>query len=751
MKSEFKKKLITLLVSLLVIFALFINARFYHYQIIGVALFLFYLFLTGREWGIIFSQISVVNKKIRILVGIFVVLVLISFLTALPIFLYKLNFNWIIYGLIFILIIGLALSNQKKILEAPEDAKEEPFFKIKTFWLILSIIIFSCLTIFLFFRGRSDSYLLSPWTRVSPLVFYFIGFLIFLSLILIFSRARIKTTLFIIILVSLVVHSYLLIVYPVGFGGDRWRHIGAEKWLMEGNIYSPSLWGEPTETVNFLGIKLPKVFLVGNKNSYANMWGLTATASWLTSVDVFWVDYFLGFLMWSIFVPILTFLISALIFKKQRISCLAALLSLMFFPFQVYGAITVPNAFGFMVFLLAFFLVLFYLGGPRKSIGLIVALILCFPVLYLNYILYLVLFVILLVFAILFKIYSHSIHKKEKWIIVFVLFCLFLNLIFLFPFLDTVNNYSHFIFDKPIYSLANLRSQLVNFGKNLIISSSIFPRVANMEQDNWLFMQNNETLSRSILFKITRWPYLLTPAILLIALFGFIYAIKFKNKFLILASIFLPALLLGQFIGSHFMNGNHIFTKRLILIISYLFLFLIVGGVNQLLVEKKNQFFSKKFLAACLFLIFSFTTTTVYASGPKMQMVSKGELEAADYLWQKIKPHASPNGNYCVIANTWPLLAIEAASSKYIVAGGFPVYFEYSQPERVQIFNNMNKAPSIKYLKKAMELTNAKDCYFMTEERWIDVRYRQDILKRLYELLGEPERINAVLLWHYTH
>ncbi|MEK7580502.1 MAG: hypothetical protein AAB465_02755, partial [Patescibacteria group bacterium] len=399
---------------------------------------------------------------------------------------------------------------------------------------------------------------------------------------------------------------------------------------------------------------------------------------------------------------------------------------------------------------LALFLILSYLAASHKSIGLAVALVLCFPVLYLNYILYLVLFVVLLVFATLFKIYSRSIRKTEKWIIVIVSFFLFLNLILLFPFLDTVNNYSRFIFDKPIYNLTNLKSQLINFGEDLIISSPIFPRAANMEQDNWLFAQNNETLSRSVLFKITRWPYFLTPIILLIALIGVGYAIKSRNKFLVLASVFLPALLLGQFIGSYFMEGNHIFTKRLILIISYLFLFLVVAGADWLLIEKKKYFFSKKSLAVCLFLIFSFTTTAVYASGPKMQMVSKDELEAADYLWQKIKPRTSPSGNYCVIANTWPLLALEAASSKHVVSGGFPVYFEYSQPERVQIFNNMNKAPSIKYLKKALELTKAKDCYFMTEERWIDARYRHDILKRLKELLGEPERLNTVLFWHYS-
>ena len=202
--------------------------------------------------------------------------------------------------------------------------------------------------------------------------------------------------------------------------------------------------------------------------------------------------------------------------------------------------------------------------------------------------------------------------------------------------------------------------------------------------------------------------------------------------------------LFNQLIASYFMEGNHIFTKRLVIFNSFLIFIPLAWGAYQLTL---TSLFSRPAIIVSLILFLSFLSITVYASGPKFQVVTKDEFTAAEYVWQEIK--TSPNDNYCVLANTWPLLALEAVSSRQIITGGFPYYYEYRQPERVQLFENMNRYPSIRYLEKALEVTKAEQCYFMTEKRWIDFNQREQVPKQLDKILGQHQQIGEVLIWLY--
>jgi hypothetical protein len=49
------------------------------------------------------------------------------------------------------------------------------------------------------------------------------------------------------------------------------------------------------------------VLVVGNKNSYVNMWGLTIGLSWLLGINIFYVDLLLVFLLYSIFLPLILY------------------------------------------------------------------------------------------------------------------------------------------------------------------------------------------------------------------------------------------------------------------------------------------------------------------------------------------------------------------------------------------------------------------------------------------------------------
>ncbi len=721
----------------------YLNFQFSQNIFLYIFCFIFYFFLNSHWLGLILKK-NGFEKEFQFILGFFCLLFLIAFLTAIPIVLYKII---PIYFLIILLSLTIIISlKSKKLGKSKEkDIKilEEKIilnkssFKIPKGIYFLGAIIFLFM-LFLLFRARTGEYVRSPWTVIHP--FYIYGWLAISLIIgyLIFSKCKLKTFLFIIILGSLLLHAYLLIPYQVGFGGDKWRHLGAERSLMEGKIYEPVLFGENVSYQNFGPLKVPEVFVAGNKTSYANMWGLTIALSWLTGLDVFWIDLLLGALLFSIFLPFLILKIASLFSKKKEFLYLMIFLPFLFYPFQAYGSITMPMSFAFLPFLLGLIFIAQYLKGLISGRRILTLLFFLIPFLYFSYILYLIVFIIMLILAWILKEY-----KAKKWVLILIIFvfCASISI----PLLDTHNQYSHF--QKPLLSSSNVSQVFKNFPINFLFSSAaIFPRIYQFEQDNWLYSQTNQELSRSIFLEIAPWWLFLTPILLAVVILGFIKYRKLKNRKIAFWLFFsLIIFLLSQIIASSFMQGNHIFSKRLVLLISFLMSFPLAWGLTCLASVQRKVIFG----AIILFL--GLVSITTYASGPKFQVVTNDELMAAKYIWKEYEKNnelfsSSPP---CVLANTWPLLALEGVSAREIVAGGFPYYVEYRQPERVQLFANMNYSPSVRYLSKAMEITNAKECYFMTEERWVFFDKRNEIINTIDEMLGKHKEIGKVMIWFY--
>lgn len=74
-------------------------------------------------------------------------------------------------------------------------------------------------------------------------------------------------------------------------------------------------------------------------------------------IDVFWIDYWLVFLLWSLFLPLLLYQLGRLIRPGRNFRLLLAFLPALFYPLQVFGAITLPVSLGFC------FLFLLYMDG----------------------------------------------------------------------------------------------------------------------------------------------------------------------------------------------------------------------------------------------------------------------------------------------------------------------------------------------------------------------------------------------------
>ncbi|MDD2646911.1 MAG: hypothetical protein PHN36_02985 [Patescibacteria group bacterium] len=709
-------------------------------QIFSIIFSAVYLILNAILLGRILVKIINLDRELEFIFGVCVLIFLIGFGLAFPIFFYKLL---PIHLLIVLLILTILISLSVKYCPLPEGMslrrlEDNKGIRMPKSFFILFVVLLA-VGLFFLLRSRTGEFITSPWQVIRPYYLYVWGLLVAIVGFAVFSKIKIRKFFLLIILASLLLHAYLPIVYKAGFGGDKWRHLGAEQSLMAGEPYYPVLFGDRVDMKKIGPVSVPEVLIVGNKNSYVNMWGATIALSWMSGMDIFWIDLVLGFLLYSIFLPLLLFRFGEFILSKKRFLLLLAFLPLCFSPFQMYGAITTSNAFGFLWFLFTL-LILCQAIKFKLNKYLWWAVIIAILLNYLNYILYLILILEIIIVSFCLKKIVNRVdsHSKYFWIvsliILILLFCILL------PIVDLAGGN---VFKSWDWIKNNFLKDIFDFIKTLVLSNPIFPRMFNMEQDNWLFAQANQNISRANLLKLIRWSFVLAPLVFMVMIWGMVRRDK-NNIIKKLLMILLLIVIVNQFLATYFMDGNHIFNKRLVIFTSFLAMVMLALGIEAWLSIKR---FSQivKIITAVLFL--ALLSTTVYASGPKMQTVTSDELTAAKYLWQKIS--ATGQKKYCVLANTWPLLALEGVSGRQIVTGGFPVYFEYAQPERVQLFDNLNKNPSLIDINRALAITGADDCYVMTEDRWIYLYNRQEILTRLNDILGQPEMIGDVYLWHW--
>ncbi|MDD5626224.1 MAG: hypothetical protein PHG83_03595, partial [Patescibacteria group bacterium] len=253
---------------------------------LGLIFSIFYFLINSVWLAKILARLGF-EKDFQFVFGLFLLLFLIAFGIAVPIVFYKITPIYLAFLLILLTVVISLLSRLKRKGEREEIEKKlvlvENNEKIKIpkfIFVLFGLAYIFCW--FLLFRARTGADIRSPWTVIHPFYLYGWLFIIFIIGLLIFSKCRLKTFLFFIILTSLLLHSYLLVTYQTGFGGDKWRHLGAEQWLMDGHIYTPALFGEQISYKQLGPIKIPEVFIAGNKTSYANMWGMTIALSWLT-------------------------------------------------------------------------------------------------------------------------------------------------------------------------------------------------------------------------------------------------------------------------------------------------------------------------------------------------------------------------------------------------------------------------------------------------------------------------------------
>ncbi len=752
-----------LIASVAVLYGNWTGDRSFLIGAVGLAL---YYGVNSITWGEVLERILPLGRAWGRVFGFLVSFYLSAMAIGIPVVVWKYDRIAVAGMLLLVGLAGVVISALRNRHAERSGVKTRPFdfvHRLAPHLAQSGVVLFLfllALFVFFIFHARTGVFILSPWGALSSFILILFFALAFLVARFVFSGRPAGVVLTLIILFSYAAHLYLPAVYKTGFGGDKWRHLGAEIWLQEGNIYTPSVWGEKQRSMAHFGpLAVPEALVAGNKTSYSPQWASTIFLAESLGVDIFWVDLLLVFLLWSLFLPLILFQFGRLIFKEERLGLLFAFLPILFYTFQSEGAITIPVSFGHLFFFFILLLWAHYIKeGRRSSLAAAAALSLAFYWGYiLNFFVLIIVGVLSVAWRVLFMERMHWYTFKLKYgfsdrrlsLRDKTLFGLLAAAaVLIIPFLEIFQGLSGYAAGSV--SISGVVNALADaFGRLSGFISIVVPPDF-IDQGNFLYNQTKESLSRLPLFSYRLVPFIVSMGawtVIVWAMYRLFRYHRAHKTWVLIAVLFLVALG-SYFISFSFTEGVHILARRLNETIVFFMILFLGRGIWQLISPSFTkegvrgwlaQIPHRKRVLAISFLL-AFAATSTYASGPKLQMVTADELAAARLVWSEHQKDPEP---YCVIANTWPLLGLEAVSGKKITAGNFPVYQEYAQPERVKIFEGLSKSPSRVWLDGAFRITNASVCYYMTEGRWINDR----VLEKTLEMLGEPKRVGEVYLW----
>jgi len=172
--------------------------------------------------------------------------------------------------------------------------------------------------------------------------------------ILLFTSEKTTYKLLLIIVYSILVHSFFSIILPAGDFSGQQIVLGRTRRVFDNTVLH-GLSGWPTRTI---GIFIVEMFMGINLQA-----ALTTIFARMLSIDIFYVHLSYIPILWGVFVPIASFLTTRAIGASEKAAVLSGLL-VSAFPYTVYfGAISVPNSLGFIFFFYSLYFMLKHLSS----------------------------------------------------------------------------------------------------------------------------------------------------------------------------------------------------------------------------------------------------------------------------------------------------------------------------------------------------------------------------------------------------
>ena len=699
---------------------LYLNFQFFNWNVLNVILFLVWWVSTAKLANHFLQKIFDVNKSYSNMLGYFLSIFVLGFITNIFTAWLALNDHTILASLILTTLIlwwwQKRFRKESGIRNQELEIEDKPVFRqmpVSLLMLILTILIVAGGS--LVYMAKTGNYILTPWQVLSGWYVLVVVLLLLLVYFVVFTKNKTKLILFAIIISSLLLHSYLL-VYQTGFGGDRWRHVGSEYRLLREVEYQPTLLTDNMWYREYAGIKIPRALIDAPKLSYGFQWSTGVIAAKVTGLDVNELDKYLGILIWSIFLPVILFIGALQIWPNKQFALLTATIPNLFFILQYYGAQTLPITYGGLALAFVIALWLSYLristtpgleADPslvrRGKIKKIAVLAIFFSAL--MYFGYSLAFILAVMVGLLIWILGWK--RPWRYLGVGILSLIIFGL----EIVSGVNNLD--------WNLLSLK----RFLTHLLRESHLF------YHDIGLWQLGNFIWSR----RLSEIVALVFVLMLLVFLWQII---RSKNKLLQFLAWGWLVLMINFLLSWNLLTGLHYLSRRLDIFIVLIMLMIFTWGIIHNLPKKKS-------LVGLSIIILAIASTITYITGPReIAIVTADEAAATEYMW--LETAYTPRG-YCALANTWPLLALEAWSGKEIVLGNFPHNFNHQQPERVALFDKINQNPAREDLTEALRLAQKEFCFLMLDSTVA----QPEAIEYFEDLLGRPKVFGDNLVWRF--
>ncbi|MCX6784478.1 MAG: hypothetical protein NTV81_00890 [Candidatus Komeilibacteria bacterium] len=570
-------------------------------------------------------------------------------------------------------------------------------------WLALGVYIIGWLSGWFFLsQSITDRSLLSPWQALSGgyiIVFFFTTVAL---LILLFSKLKTRWLLVLIFAYSLLTHGYLVHTSELPYGGDVWRHLGVEQQLTKGLVVAPAMFGAEAKGVMVAGQTLPAALLDPYKYSYGQYWALQVLFNQTTNLSLLTAHRFVLPLIWSLALPLLLFLIGLGILRNTQAALVLSLIASWLFPLQSLGALSTPVAWGLVMFLVGIWLLVEAFEKNNEVFRPWV--IVWGLIMFFSYPLYFIVYWLLLVWL---WFWRRSSIANFKQLMLGLITAIVSGLAL--PAIELLSGYSQFstpqwltAFKQTVSGLLAWHFVALTTGDNLMF--------------NWLFNQPpSEALVSNFFITARSWVVIIMIIVWLLVLVGLIKSFTSRSP-LVKALASLSLILFFAYLVDWFiLSGERIFTRRLDLVFSLLIGWLIIIAWQSWR-SYQVKFLSNKWVLLLVAIIVAWVAAATYSSGPDLRATSQSEYQLAQNLWQRSDQLAS---HHCVLADDWVLLVLEGVSGGKIVAGGFPLYLQYSQPERKKIMTEFQTKPIDEVIALARELTGSNRCLVASQNKII--------------------------------
>jgi len=678
-----------------------LNTTHAHSAILGWFSFVLYLWvLSGFARTVLVKLFHLFDKFTTRIIGALFLIFTLGSLGGAVIFFH--HFNSVIFVTVLWLnaILWIILGNwageskDEERIEAPEKPAVEQIPNIS--WVVIIFLVAIINLIDLLLDSRTGAGLLSPWQTIRPEYIYLFAFTTFLLGLTIFSRLHARSVLLLLIIYSVCLHAYLPLSHQLFYGADGWRHLASESRIVSGLNVDITPVVTPSTTPFFLTSAPGNLF-------YSQFWALGVWFStWLHS-DLIKLMIWLVPILWGIAFPILAYNIGLRLFSNKRLVLFFVFLTALPFALQVSGSYTLPSNLSLLFFILGLLLILARADCSHFEQIIVLGIFSVFSVF--GYGLYLLLFILAWM---LFEILGFNF--SARWRIPFLALLGILSALF-FPVVEFFAKYiaipAHFNFISSVkQALGTLAGYFLATG----------PTDRAITIGNILFNQTSKSVFVSNLFTAQLW-WVVPVAIIFwsFVFFGLIFILANSDRRWRLFGFLSLAVFIGYKVDRYLFTGPTLLTRRLdalFALLALLCVFMLVYKIiNSHLLPIKLIY--RQILILVIIALSSFAIAGSYSLGPNLPVLSVDEYRAMQFVWNK--EHGSTST--CVLADTYPLLALEYLSQKNIVGGGFPMGQDFSQLERVNLYNAMLADARSEIWSASKDLTKADHCYFIAPKK----------------------------------